>query len=113
MKTNDLLDDLTRPASGEIDSLVAAARIATRRRRTIRSTAITTLVALVLAGSWESWHTTPTRSTNPHPPTATAYPATQPIPLTSDELLESFGDRPVALVTHPDGSQQLLTILRP
>jgi hypothetical protein len=32
--------------------------------------------------------------------------------LTRDELLDSFGDQPVALVTWPDGRQQLLAIAR-
>jgi hypothetical protein len=33
--------------------------------------------------------------------------------LTEHELLDSFGDQPVALVTMPDGRKRLLSIRRP
>ncbi|RFC48698.1 MAG: hypothetical protein DVB22_002833 [Verrucomicrobia bacterium] len=51
----------------------------------------------------------PFSSPSPSPlfPSAALLP-----PRCSDELLDAFGDQPVALVTYPDGRQQLLAVLR-
>jgi len=91
MNPDDLLADLTPPASSA-DHLVAAAAILA---------ITTTLIALLI---------TPT---SPQPHLSATQPLPTPAPLSPDELLDAFGDQPVALVTYPDGRQQLLAILRP
>ena len=106
MKTDDLLTDLT-PASASADFLVAAARSHARRRRIWRdAVAAAAVLAIGVAGI----------ALLPRPqkvPTVAALPAARSLHLTADELLDSFGDQPVALVTYPDGSQRLLAVMRP
>jgi hypothetical protein len=99
---SDLLDDLTHARAGGAEALVAALR---RRRR---GKVAARLGAVVLAGAAAAglWRV--------RPPDAVPVAAVAPPPtsLTPDELLDSFGDQPVALVTWPDGRQQLFAIAR-
>jgi len=98
-----LLDELTgaRPSSAE--TLVRALRL--DRHRTAKRRALATAGAGVLGLAWAFAflaHDLP-KPTVSIPP----VPSQQ---LTPAELLDAFGDQPVALVTWPDGRQQLLAI---
>lgn len=108
MNPNELLEQLTGPRGGDVEALVRAARAGAARRRMLRNTASTALaLALIAAGLG--------LLLRPEPELPTAI-TTQPQPppvLTGEELLDSFGEQPVALVTYPDGSQRLLSIVRP
>lgn len=107
MKSNELLEQVTCPRGGDIDALIRCARARAVHRSILRNAGRTVLaLALILAGLdlllRPDQQPTPTLTT-PHHPT--------PI-LSSEELLDSFGDQPVALVTYPDGSQRLISIVR-
>jgi len=107
MNTEDLLNELT-PSAGSADFLIAAAHTRARRRcLVLESAAATSFLMLAMAGI--VW-LLPKSSA---PPSVAVSAAQMPPPLTDDELLDSFGDQPVALVTYPDGSQRLLAALRP
>jgi hypothetical protein len=106
MNPDELLDHVTCPDSGAVEALVAAARTRAGRRRAIREAAA---AAAVLACAFVGIAHLPRPAGTP-PPVAGSP---RPVPLTDDELLDAFGDQPVALVTYPDGSQRLLAIVRP
>ena len=110
MKPDDLLTDLTLCPSA-IDTLLQEARQQRRRRRETMqaSAAAAAIIALAITAIRLGASGTPT-ATGPAL-TATA-PAASPL-LNKHELLEAFGDQPVALVTWPDGRQKLLAIQRP
>ena len=104
MKTEDLLTEIT-PVASSADTLVAAARRQARQRKMIRATATT--AALVGIGLMAIPRKTP------QPSLATSPPTSNPVRnLSEAEFLDSFGDQPIALVTYPDGTKQLLTIVR-
>ena len=109
MKPDELLDHLTRPESGGVEALVTAALTRARRRRALRETAAAALILLCAIGGVSLLVKPQSPSIRPAPPLA-ASPG--PAPLTGSELLDAFGDQPVALVTYPDGSQRLLAIVR-
>ena len=110
MKPDELLDQLTRPDTGGIEALVAAAQARAKRRRALREIGAATIILLcILGGSILLLQPDKQSAQAPQPVVAPAPPA----PLSGEELLDAFGDQPVALVTYPDGSQRLLTILRP
>lgn len=108
MKTEDLLTEIT-PLASSADTLVAAARQQTRQRKVIRATATTAV--LVAIGLMAIPRKTPSPSPSPiltkTPPTSNHVRN-----LSETEFLDSFGDQPIALVTYPDGTKQLLTIVR-
>lgn len=110
MKADELLDQLTRPRPGELETLVAAARTRARRRRVLRNVAPLVIVSLIALALFP-WRLRPQAPNVP--PAAHSSEGIQPAPLTGNELLDAFGDQPVALVTYPDGSQRLLSITRP
>ena len=103
---SDLLADLTPSATGSVEPLLAAARQRARRRRKagefLTAAAIVTAstAGLLLLFAREA-------------PTAAVSTTQTPVLLSREELLDSFGDQPVALVTWPDGRQQLLAIAAP
>jgi hypothetical protein len=101
----ELLSDLTAASPGA-DALVAAVRHRSRRRHRLQSLGVASAAAAVLAAAFLSLPSRP-RATG-----TAQVPATSPM-LTQNELLDSFGDQPVALVTWPDGRQQLLAIAPP
>jgi len=101
----ELLADLTA-APGGADAIVTAARRHAARKRQARALGLAGAAVLALAGAFL---TLPSR--HRVPPVAQA-PAPS-VMLTQNELLDSFGDEPVALITWPDGRQQLLAIARP
>lgn len=107
MKPDELLSDLT-PCRTDASFLVAAAaRQHARRRQYLQACTgaaaiiLTTLLAIRLSPNPNSITAPETAGTK----------ASSPM-LTKNELLASFGDQPVALVTWPDGRQKLLTIDR-
>lgn len=107
MKPDELLSDLT-PCTTDASFLVAAARQHARHRRQLQigSAAAALILATVVA-----LRLLPTGETATPPEEAAVTP---PSPmLTKQELLDSFGDQPVALITWPDGRQKLLAINRP
>lgn len=108
MNPDDLLADLTPPASS-VDHLVATARRLAHRRQTLRDTLAAASI-LAITTTLISQLVIPT---SPRPHLSATQPLPTPAPLSPDELLDAFGDQPVALVTYPDGRQQLLAILRP
>jgi hypothetical protein len=108
MNPDDLLADLTPPASSA-DHLVATARRLAQRRQTLRDT-LAAAAILAITTTLISQLVIPTSRPSP---LSTTQPLPTPAPLSPDELLDAFGDQPVALVTYPDGRQQLLAILRP
>ena len=107
MNPDDLLAELTPSAAGA-DALAAAARRCARRRRVLRDTGtVAACLCVAVAGvALLPRQTEPPARAAQQKPTATT-------PLTADELLDSFGDQPVALVTYPDGTQRLLALVRP
>lgn len=108
MNPNELLEQLTGPRGGDVEALVRAARTGAARRRMLRNTASTALaLALIAAGLGLLLRPEPQL-----PPALTTQPPPTPV-LTGEELLDSFGEQPVALVTYPDGSQRLLSVVRP
>lgn len=105
MNQDNLLSDLTGSAVSA-DDLVTAARRYKRHRLLGQCAAVSLICA-----SWWAFQPTPT----PTPPPGTVekvptLPTTKP--LTTNELLDSFGEQPVALVTFPDGTQRLLALVR-
>lgn len=110
MKPDELLDHLTRPDAGGVEALVAAARTRACRRRTLREAGAATVILLCAIGGL-ALLVRPQIVTSR--PTETVARTAPPAPLTGEELLDAFGDQPVALVTYPDGSQRLLAIVRP
>jgi hypothetical protein len=101
-----LLDDLTAAPTDGADALVCALR-ADRRRRTRRQAVAATAVGFVAIATAIGLltHELPI-------PSPIGEPSRTP-DLTQSELLDSFGDQPVALVVWPDGRQQLLAIASP
>jgi hypothetical protein len=99
-----LLDDVTGVRRVAADAVVRAARRRRRRRTVGAAVAGLALVAVAAAALWRRGTEVPVADL-PVPP-APSMSATE------DELLSSFGDRPVALVTWPDGRQQLFAIAR-
>lgn len=110
MNHKNLLDCLTEPSPNDVTVLVTAAAARARFRRTVRKTAAASLAVMAAAGTFGAL-------LRPQSQPRAAGPVTSPpvehvTPLTRDELLESFGNQPVALVEYPDGSQRLLTVVR-
>ncbi len=107
MNSDDLLDSLTAPTSSA-DHLVATARRLAYRRQTLRE-GLAAAAILAITTALISQLVIPTSR-----PTSLSViqSVPTPAPLSPDELLDAFGDQPVALVTYPDGRQQLLAILR-
>jgi hypothetical protein len=103
--TFSLLDDLTAAGNDSGEALIRALH-RHRRRKTRRQALV--FSALSVATLAAGIRFLPRESP---PPTLVAEPVRSPI-LTQSELLDSFGDQPIALVTWPDGRQQLLTIAR-
>ena len=108
MNPDDLLADLTPPASSA-DHLVVTARRLAQRRQTLRDTLAAAAILAITTTLISQLVTT----TAPQSHLSATQPLPTPAPLSPDELLDAFGDQPVALVTYPDGRQQLLAILRP
>jgi hypothetical protein len=107
MNPDDLLDSLTAPTSSA-EHLVATARRLAHRRQTLREgLAAAAILAIATAGISRLVPSQPVG-----PPLSVIQSLPTPAPLSPDELLDAFGDQPVALVTYPDGRQQLLAILR-
>jgi hypothetical protein len=104
----NLLNDLTCSGRNSGDFLIQALHIRARRRAQYRIAAVCALTLTALA--MLAGHLAPIRKSSP--PVAVTPPA-QSHQLTSDELLDSFPDQPIALVTWPDGRQQLLAIAHP
>jgi|GEM_PF-5616160 len=103
--TATLLDDLTAARHHGGEALVHALRINRRRKAQRRALAVSALsIAAVVAGIRFPPRESPEQSVAVEPARSTM--------LTESELLDSFGDQPVALVTWPDGRQQLLAITR-
>lgn len=107
MNPDDLLADLT-PTASSADHLVVTARRLAQRRQTLRDT-LAAAAILAITTTLISQLVTPT---TPQSHLSATQPLPTPPPLSPDELLDAFGDQPVALVTYPDGRQQLLAILR-
>jgi hypothetical protein len=104
----DLLDDLTGPDSKSADFLVSALHACRQRRMQFRLAAISTL-AMAALGMLAACLTP-----DGGPPSLVAVtPPADSHKLTGEELLDSLSDQPVALVTWPDGRQQLLAIAPP
>jgi hypothetical protein len=103
--TSTLLDELTGSNGESTDSLVRALRALRRRRAQRRSAAAGALGIVAAALGLRLVRESPA----PH---TAVEPAGSPM-LSQNELLDSFGDQPVALITWPDGRQQLLAIARP
>ena len=102
--TTTLLDDLTGPRGEHPAALLAAARTRRRRRVQTRAFAVSALAVIAVTAAVRFM---------PAPSPAPVIVSTPPAPtvmLTKSELLDSFGDQPVALVTWPDGRQTLLAI---
>jgi hypothetical protein len=100
--TSTLLDELTGSSCDSTDSLVQALH-ALRRRRARRRAAVAGALGLVaFAPGLRLFRESPA-------PLTSVEPAGSPM-LSPNELLDSFGDQPVALITWPDGRQQLLAI---
>ena len=107
MKPDELLSDLT-PCTTDASFLVAAARQRMRHRRQFQLG--TAAAALILTAVFVL-RLLPAGGDHAVPNAVAAVPSS-PM-LTQHELLDSFGDQPVALVTWPDGRQKLLAISRP
>lgn len=100
--TTTLLDDLTPARTGDSGQLVAALHLHRRRRTKRRALGASALIIIGIAVG-------PCFQQEQKPAIAATAPPNSAM-LTPKELLDSFGDRPVALVTWPDGRQQLLAI---
>jgi hypothetical protein len=99
-----LLDDLTAARGDAGEGLIKALRQHRHRRTQRRALAAGAIaVAAIAAGI----RFLPHESAPSH--VVTIEPRLSSM-LTESELLDSFGDQPVALVTWPDGRQQLLAI---
>lgn len=97
-----LLNDLTAARSDDAEKLITALHVHRRRRARGRALGAGALIiALIAAGL----HFRPQEK-----PTVAVTDPPRSIMLTPNELLDSFGDQPVALITWPDGRQQLLAI---
>ena len=99
-----LLDDLTAARSDVAGKLITALQARSRRLAKARGLAAAVIIIALIAGVLRD-----------PPQEKHAVAVTSPsrsIMLTQNELLDSFGDQPVALVTWPDGRQQLLAITR-
>ncbi len=101
----ELLKDLTS-AGDSGDFLVQALHSRRVRRAQVRIVATCALAMSALALLAASLSPEPSS-----PVAATSPPAS--FKLTENELLDSFQDQPVALVTWPDGRKQLLAIAHP
>lgn len=100
--TSTLLDELTAARGDNAGNLIAALHVHRRRRAQHRALGA---VALVIALSAGALHYKPREK----PAIAVIDPPRSTV-LTKKELLDSFGDQSVALVTWPDGRQQLYAI---
>jgi hypothetical protein len=110
MHPDELLSDLT-PCTTEASLLVAAARQQVRRRRHLR-TGIAAAALLVTGFTMFNFLPIPPAGASSPDVTSATPPPSSPM-LTEHELLDSFGDQPVALVTMPNGRKRLLSIRRP
>ena len=102
--TTTLLDELTATRSADADTLITALRVRRRHRAQLRTLTVSALLVAFVAGVL---HFRPREKPVIVTTPGEAPPSTM---LTKNELLDSFGDQPVALVTWPDGRQQLLAI---
>lgn len=110
MKSNELLDQLTNPSNEGVESLVALAHRQVRRRRIVCSSGVAALLIFAATALAPLF-----RPQFQPEPVVIKKPIVEShgVPLmTKEELLDSFGEQPVALATYPDGSQRLLTIVR-
>jgi len=101
--TSSLLNDLTAVPGDSAEALIRALRRRRHRKAQFRAFAVS---AIGLAGIAAGIRFFPRESS----PSPVAVEPARPAMLTKNELLDSFGDQPVALVTWPDGRQQLLAI---
>ncbi|HWB01998.1 MAG TPA: hypothetical protein VG796_03175 [Verrucomicrobiales bacterium] len=101
-----LLNDLTRSGSGSGDYLIHA--LHARRRRVMQCRIAAVCVLTMTALAMLAARLAPTAE-KPAPVAVT--PPVKSFKISGNELLDSFPeDQPVALVTWPDGRQQLLAI---
>ncbi len=115
-----LLRDLTASGPDGVDGeyLIRALRVRLRRQAVLRTAALCMpaaaglciLAARLLPGKESPPALPPVALTVPPVPEAAPPSGAKPLKLNGEELLDSFPDQPVALVTWPDGRQQLLAI---
>lgn len=102
---SSLLSDITA-APDRADELKLAFRKHTHYRIIRRRTAVALAVAVLCGGAFLQYGLTPEKAPSPAPIVAPNHTRS----LTDDELLDSFGDQSVGLVTWPDGRKQLIAI---
>ena len=111
MKPDDLLTDLT-PCPSDVTALLNAAAMERHRRRATVQ-AVFAAAAVIALGITAIRLSPGSASADSGPVVKVSAPARPSPMLTGHELLDTFGDQPVALVTWPDGRQKLLAINRP
>ncbi len=102
---SSLLSDITA-APDRADELKLAFRKHTHYRIIRRRTAVALAVAVLCGGAFLQYGLTPEKAPSHAPIVAPNHTRS----LTDDELLDSFGDQSVGLVTWPDGRKQLIAI---